>query len=137
MLGMGLPVIAGTLAKLHSAPEISAATEVGVFNWAASIDEVSRAPIGIADMNLHWGAGMVGDMVDALGGMVMGGNTETAFLTGAQQIDKFGNLNTWAWATASSTAHSAPAWRYGRQHGRRLPGKAIDHRYVAGEPAPR
>jgi glutaconate CoA-transferase subunit B len=93
MLGMGLPVIAGTLARLHSAPDISAATEVGVFDWAPAIDDVTRAPIGIADMNLHYGAGMVSDMVDALGCMVMGGNTDTAFLAAAQ-IDKYGNLNT-------------------------------------------
>jgi glutaconate CoA-transferase, subunit B len=33
MLGMGLPVLAGTLAKMLHAPGINICTEVGAFDW--------------------------------------------------------------------------------------------------------
>ncbi|MEX0784274.1 MAG: CoA-transferase [Dehalococcoidia bacterium] len=92
MLGMGLPVLAGTLAKLMHAPGISLCTEVGAFDWSPSPD-VARAPIGIHDFNLNDGAAMVTDMVDALGTLLMGGNVDVGIL-GAAQIDRFGNLNT-------------------------------------------
>jgi glutaconate CoA-transferase subunit B len=92
MLGMGLPVLAGTLAKLMHAPGISLCTEVGAFDWSPSPD-VTRAPIGIHDFNLNDGAAMVTDMVDALGTLLMGGNVDVGIL-GAAQVDRFGNLNT-------------------------------------------
>lgn len=91
MLGMGLPVLAGTLAKLLHAPGISLCTEVGAFDWAPTAD-VTRAPVGIHDLNLNNGSAMVGDMVDALGSLLMGGNVDVGVL-GAAQIDRFGNLN--------------------------------------------
>jgi glutaconate CoA-transferase subunit B len=92
MLGMGLPVLAGTLAKLMHAPGISLCTEVGAFDWSPSPD-VTRAPIGIHDFNLNDGAAMVTDMVDALGTLLMGGNVDVGIL-GAAQVDRYGNLNT-------------------------------------------
>lgn len=92
MLGMGLPVLAGTLAKLMHAPGISLCTEVGAFDWVPQQD-VERAPVGIHDFNLNHGAAMVSDMVDALGTLLMGGNVDVGIL-GAAQIDRYGNLNT-------------------------------------------
>lgn len=92
MLGMGLPVLSGTLAKLMHAPGISLCTEVGAFDWEPPAD-VTRAPIGIHDFNLNNGSAMVSDMVDALGTLLMGGNVDCGVL-GAAQIDRFGNLNT-------------------------------------------
>lgn len=92
MLGMGLPVLAGSLARLMHSPGISLCTEVGAFDWSPPPD-ISRAPIGIHDFNLNHGASMVTDMVDALGTLLMGGNVDVGIL-GAAQIDRFGNLNT-------------------------------------------
>ena len=92
MLGMGLPVLAGTLAKLMHAPGISLCTEVGAFDWEPPA-EVTRAPIGIHDFNLNNGSAMVSDMVDALGTVLMGGNVDCGVLSAAQ-VDRFGNLNT-------------------------------------------
>lgn len=92
MLGMGLPVLAGTLAKLMHAPGISLCTEVGAFDWNPRPD-VTRAPIGIHDFNLNDGSAMVSDMVDALGTVLMGGNVDVGVLSAAQ-VDRFGNLNT-------------------------------------------
>lgn len=92
MLGMGLPVLAGTLAKMMHSPGIALCTEVGAFDWRPS-PNVTRAPIGIHDLNLNDGSAMVTDMVDALGALLMGGNVDCGLL-GAAQIDRFGNLNT-------------------------------------------
>jgi glutaconate CoA-transferase subunit B len=92
MLGMGLPVLAGTLAKLLHAPDVAICTEVGAFDWRPD-PEAPRAPIGIADLILNDGSAMVSDMVDALGALVMGGNVTLGVLSAAQ-VDRFGNLNT-------------------------------------------
>jgi glutaconate CoA-transferase, subunit B len=92
MLGMGLPVLSGTLAKLAYGSGIHICTEVGAFDWRPWPD-VPRAPIGIHDLILNQGSAMVSDMVDALGSLLMGGNVDTGLL-GAAQIDRFGNLNT-------------------------------------------
>lgn len=92
MLGMGIPVLAGTLAKLMHAPGIQLCTEVGAFDYEPAAD-VSRAPVGISDMMLNHGSAMVTDMVDALGTLLMGGNVHLGVLQAAQ-VDRFGNLNT-------------------------------------------
>lgn len=92
MLGMGLPVLAGTLAKLLYAPDIAICTEVGAFDWSPR-PSVPRAPVGIHDLILNDGSAMVGDMVDALGSCLMGGNVDCGILSAAQ-VDRFGNLNT-------------------------------------------
>ncbi len=92
MLGMGLPVLSGTLAKLAYDSDLRICTEVGAFDWQPW-PEVPRAPIGIHDLILNHGSVMVTDMVDALGTLLMGGNADVGLL-GAAQIDRFGNLNT-------------------------------------------
>lgn len=92
MLGMGLPVLAGTLAKLMHAPDIALCTEVGAFDWAPHPD-VPRASVGIHDLLLNDGSAMVTDMVDALGTLLMGGRVDAGVLQAAQ-VDRYGNLNT-------------------------------------------
>ncbi len=92
LVGMGLPVLSGTLAKLLHAPEIAFCTEVGAFDWQPPA-EGARAPIGISDLILNPGSAMVSDMVDALGSLLMGGNVTFGVLQAAQ-VDRLGNLNT-------------------------------------------
>lgn len=92
MLGMGLPVLAGVVAKMLYAPGLALCTEVGAFDWEPSAD-VTRAPVGIHDLILNDGSAMVTDMVDALGTLLMGGNATIGVLSAAQ-VDRFGNLNT-------------------------------------------
>ena len=92
-VGMGLPMLATAIAKLHHDPDLYYNTEVGVADWDPFVAEVDHAPSGVADPILDRGAGYVGDMVDALGGWLMGGKLDVAVLTGAE-IDRFGNINT-------------------------------------------
>ena len=92
-VGLGLPLLAATLAKLLHIPRAQLFTEVGVFDWVPDLNVVNRAPIHIADLPLFVGAAMISDMLDHLGLMVMGGHQDAAFLGGAQ-IDRFGNINT-------------------------------------------
>ena len=93
MLGMGTPILAGTLAKLLHRPDLAISTEVGAIDWRPDPERIDRAPYGVFDLNLNPGAAMATDMVDALGTLLMGGNVDIAVLTAAQ-IDRFGNLNT-------------------------------------------
>lgn len=92
-VGMGLPMLATAVTKLHHDRDLYYNTEVGVADWDPAFAEVDRAPSGVADPILDRGAGFVGDMVDALGGWLMGGKLDVAVLTGAE-IDRFGNINT-------------------------------------------
>ena len=91
-VGLGLPVLTTTLAKVHHDPALTFCTEVGVVDWDPPVSEVDHAPNGIADPILNRGAAYVGDMVDTLGSLLMGGHVDLAILGGAQ-IDRFGNLN--------------------------------------------
>ena len=93
LVGLGLPVLAATIAKLTSRPHMIYSTEIGVFDWYPDPETIARAPVGIHDLSLFPGSGMLSDMADALGAWTHGGNAECALLTGAQ-VDKYGNLNT-------------------------------------------
>jgi len=93
VVGLGLPVLAVTIAKLTTRPDFVYSTEIGVFDWEPDPETITRAPVGIHDLELFPGSGMLSDMAEALGAWTHGGNAECAFLTGAQ-VDKFGNLNT-------------------------------------------
>jgi glutaconate CoA-transferase subunit B len=91
-VGMGLPMLATAIAKLHHNPALAYCTEVGVGDWNPPPGEVDHAPNGVADPILDRGAAYVGDMVDALGGWLMGDRLELAVLTAAE-VDRYGNLN--------------------------------------------
>ena len=92
-IGMGLPMLATALAKRLHDPGIAYSTEVGVADWSPRDGDWDRAPAGIADPILNRDAAYAGDMVDSLGGWLMGGRFDAAVLTGAE-IDRFGNINT-------------------------------------------
>lgn len=92
-VGMGLPILATTMAKFYHEPDLVFTTELGVADWDPPAKEVDHAPFGIADPILSRGAAFLGDMVDALGALAMGGRIDTAVLSGAE-VDRFGNLNT-------------------------------------------
>ncbi len=93
LVGLGLPVLSATIAKCTTRPNFVYSTEIGVFDWEPDLDAITRAPVGIHDLELFPGSGMLSDMAEALGAWTHGGNAECAFLTGAQ-VDKYGNLNT-------------------------------------------
>jgi glutaconate CoA-transferase subunit B len=92
-IGMGLPMLATAVSKAIHDPNIAYSTEVGVADWSPREDDWNRAPLGIADPILNRDAAIIGDMVDSLGGWLMGGRYDLAVLTAAE-IDRFGNLNT-------------------------------------------
>ncbi len=91
-VGLGLPVLTTTLTKVHHDRALIFNTEVGVMDWDPPLAEVDHAPNGIADPLLNRGAAYVGDMVDTLCSLLMGGRVELAILSGAQ-VDRYGNLN--------------------------------------------
>lgn len=93
VLGLGTPVLAGTLAKCLHHPDLVICTEVGAIDWRPDPATVARAPLGIHDLILNHGAAMATDMVDVLGTLLMGGRADLGVLTGAQ-VDRYGNLNT-------------------------------------------
>jgi glutaconate CoA-transferase subunit B len=91
LVGMGPPLLAGTIAKKIHAPDMVFVTESGPMDWTPS--EGVPAPHGIADTALTEGSAMVTDMLDALGLFAMGGRAAAAMFQAAQ-IDRLGNLNT-------------------------------------------
>lgn len=93
LVGMGLPMLAAALCKLTHDPALNFITEVGAGDWNPLPAAVDHAPRDVGDPILHRGAAYLGDMVDALGGWLMGGRIDAATLTGAE-VDRFGNLNT-------------------------------------------
>ena len=91
LVGMGPPLLVCALSKQIHAPGMTYVTESGPIDWV--LDPEHQAPIQIAEAKLAEGAAMLGDMIDALGVIVMGGRATTAVLQSAQ-IDRLGNMNT-------------------------------------------
>jgi glutaconate CoA-transferase subunit B len=91
LVGMGPPLLVCALSKQIHAPRMTYVTESGPIDWV--LDPKHQAPIQIAEPKLAEGAAMLGDMIDALGVIVMGGRATTAVLQSAQ-IDRLGNMNT-------------------------------------------
>ncbi|NQW18049.1 MAG: CoA-transferase subunit beta [Chloroflexi bacterium] len=91
LVGMGPPLLACAVSKHIHAPGMTYVTESGPIDWV--LEPEHQAPIQIAEAKLAEGASMLGDMIDALGVIVMGGRATAAVLQSAQ-IDRFGNMNT-------------------------------------------
>jgi glutaconate CoA-transferase subunit B len=91
LVGMGPPLLACAVSKHIHAPGMTYVTESGPIDWV--LDPELQAPLQIAEAKLAEGASMLGDMIDALGVIVMGGRATAAVLQSAQ-IDRLGNMNT-------------------------------------------
>jgi glutaconate CoA-transferase subunit B len=85
-------MLATAVAKLAHNPELTYSTEVGVGDWRPDPATLDRAPLGIADPVLNDRAAFIGDMVDSLGGWLMGGRFDLGVLPAAE-VDRYGNLN--------------------------------------------
>lgn len=87
VVGLGLPQMAGLLAKRTHAPEASILLEIGVFEPMPT-----QTSAGIADPRIWEGAAAMGSMLDVLGRMLHGGRV-TVGLLGALQVDPYGSIN--------------------------------------------
>ncbi len=87
IIGQGLPIMAGCLAKKTHAPNCILATESGMFDYIPHI-----APLHIADPTCTRGYTYSTDLFDQFTVLCYRGYVDIAVL-GAAQIDKYGNIN--------------------------------------------
>lgn len=88
IVGLGLPVVAATLAKRTHAPRLSALFEIGIMN-AVPID----TPVGLADSRMCYRATCWSGFLDVMGMNLHRGIVDAGFL-GALELDRYGNINT-------------------------------------------
>jgi len=86
-VGLGLPVIASTLAQKTHAPNMTLVIESGVVD-----PEFKLVPLSIADERIARKAAMLGSLREVFGGILQRGMVDVGFLGGAQ-IDQYANLN--------------------------------------------
>jgi glutaconate CoA-transferase subunit B len=89
VMGVGLPLISGLLAKKTHAPNAVLMVELGIVDLT---QEVIRGP-GFFGLTITPNTSMICSLTDVLGTMLQGGWITMGFL-GAAQIDRFGNINT-------------------------------------------
>jgi glutaconate CoA-transferase, subunit B len=87
IVGLGLPQVAGVLAKRTRCPEVTLLLELGVFSPTPT-----EPAMGIADPRMWKGARSFGGMADVLGHMLHRGRVTLGML-GTLQVDPFGNIN--------------------------------------------
>ena len=87
LVGFGLPMIAGTLAKYTNSPELIMMTEAGIYNA-----KPEHTPICVADARYTHNTSWYGTPVELLGMVLPTRRADLAMLGGAQ-VDKYGNLN--------------------------------------------
>jgi glutaconate CoA-transferase subunit B len=88
VLGIGLPVFAGAVAKKTHAPEAVLALESGIVDFDPVVP-----PTNIADATCTRGYGYAIDLFSVFTTIAYAGYLDKAFL-GVGQIDRYGNLNT-------------------------------------------
>ena len=88
LVGIGVPNLAGTLAKRTHAPDLQMVYESGVIDA-----NPSKLPLSIGDPALVTGARSVVPMYQGFGHYLQAGRIDVGFL-GSAQIDRWGNLNT-------------------------------------------
>lgn len=88
ILGIGLPIIAGAVAKKTHAPEAVLMMESGICDFEPRV-----LPMHVADASASRGYGYATDLFSVFTTITHAGYLDKAFL-GVGQIDKFGNINT-------------------------------------------
>ena len=88
VLGIGLPILAGALAKQTHAPEAVLLMESGIVDFEPCI-----LPTNVADATCTRGYGYATDLFSVFTTITYAGYLDKAFL-GVGQIDKYGNINT-------------------------------------------
>ncbi len=88
ILGIGLPIIAGAVAKKTHAPEAVLMMESGICDFEPRV-----LPMHVADASATRGYGYATDLFSVFTTVTHAGYLDKAFL-GVGQIDRFGNINT-------------------------------------------
>ena len=88
VLGIGLPILAGAVAKKTHAPEAVLLMESGIVDFEPRV-----LPTNVADATCTRGYGYATDLFSVFTTITYAGYLDKAFL-GVGQIDKFGNINT-------------------------------------------
>lgn len=88
VLGQGMPIIAGALAKHTHAPKVVLLMESGMVDFEPLV-----MPLSVADSTCTRGYGHATDLFSVFTAVTYAGYVDKAFL-GVGQIDKYGNLNT-------------------------------------------
>lgn len=87
VIGQGIPMAAGVLARNTHAPNSVILTEAGIVGM-----EPFKVPLHIADVSCTYGYSYGCDMVDIFTSIINQGYADVAFL-GVGQIDRYGNMN--------------------------------------------
>jgi len=88
VLGVGMPILAGALAKHTHAPAAVLLMESGIVDFEPVV-----LPINVADATCTRGYGYATDLFSVFTTITYAGYVNKAFL-GVGQIDKYGNINT-------------------------------------------
>ncbi len=88
ILGIGLPIIAGAVAKKTHAPEAVMMMESGICDFEPRV-----LPMHVADASATRGYGYATDLFSVFTTITHAGYLDKAFL-GVGQIDRYGNINT-------------------------------------------
>jgi len=88
VLGVGMPILAGALAKHTHAPAAVLLMESGIVDFEPVV-----LPINVADATCTRGYGYATDLFSVFTAITYAGYVNKAFL-GVGQIDKYGNINT-------------------------------------------
>lgn len=87
LVGFGLPMIAGTLAKYTNSPDLIMMTEAGVYDA-----KPEHTPLCVAEARYSYNTAWYGTPVEFMGMVLPTRRADLAMLGGAQ-VDKYGNLN--------------------------------------------
>ncbi|WXG41774.1 MAG: CoA-transferase [Candidatus Freyarchaeum deiterrae] len=87
LLGQGIPLAAGLLAKMTHAPDCILMTEAGIIDFMPY-----KVAFHVAESTTTKGFSFACDLVDTFSTILFRGYVDTCFL-GAAQVDKYGNIN--------------------------------------------